>query len=289
MDRTVMILGASGGFGSAAAAAFTAAGWQVARYRRGSDMKAAATGARLIVNAMNPPNYHDWARQVPAITAAVMAAARASGARVMIPGNVYVFGAQPGPWSEGTPHRPVSRKGQIRAEMEARWRDSGLPVTLLRAGDFVNPARRGLILDRVVLKNLAQGRITALGDPDAVRAHAYLPDLARAAVTLAGNPDLPTFADVPFPGHAFSVNELAAEIARQTGRQPTVRRFPWWTLKLASPVWELARELREMRYLFDLPHRLDGGQLARYAPGLRQTPFAEIVAGHLPAPMQRAA
>ena len=103
MTRTVLILGASGGFGSAAAKAFDAAGWQVQRFRRGSDMTAAAQGAALIVNAMNPPDYHDWARQIPAITASVMAAARASGARVLIPGNVYVYGDQPGPWSASTP------------------------------------------------------------------------------------------------------------------------------------------------------------------------------------------
>ena len=289
MTRTVLILGASGGFGSAAASAFDTAGWQVRRYRRGSDMAAAARGARLIVNAMNPPDYHDWARQVPAITDAVMAAARSSGARVLIPGNVYVYGDQPGPWSEATPHRPVSRKGAIRAEMEARWRDSDLPVTILRAGDFVDGGRPGLVFDRVVLKDLAKGRITALGDASAVRAHAYLPDLAHAAVALADQPDLPAFADIPFPGHAFSLTELAAEIAQQTGRAPAIRAFPWWALRLAAPVWELARELGEMRYLYDHPHRLDGARLAALLPAFRTTPFAEVVAGHLPQPAARAA
>jgi nucleoside-diphosphate-sugar epimerase len=289
MEKTALILGASGGFGSASAAAFTAAGWRVTRYRRGTDMAAAARGARVIVNAMNPPDYHDWARQVPAITEAVMGAARSSGARVLIPGNVYVFGDEPGPWHAATPHRPVSRKGRIRAEMEARWRESGLPVTILRAGDFVDGARPGLVFDRVVLKDLAKGRITALGDPAAVRAHAYLPDLARAAVALADHPDLPIFADIPFPGHAFSLNDLAAEIGRQTGRAPAIRRFPWWALGLAAPVWELARELGEMRYLYDHPHRLDGARLAELLPAFRATPFAEVVAGHLRQPAARAA
>ncbi len=288
MTRTVLILGASGGFGSAAAAAFGAVGWQVRRYRRGGDMAAAAGGAALIVNAMNPPDYHDWARQIPAITEAVMVAARESGARVLIPGNVYVFGDQPGPWSEATPHRPVSRKGRIRAEMEARWRESGLPVTILRAGDFIDGARTGLVLDRVVLKHLAKGRITALGDASAVRAHAYLPDLARAAVALAEQQDLPVFADIPFAGHGFSLNDLAGEIARQTGRAPAIRAFPWWALRLAAPVWELARELGEMRYLYNHPHRLDDARFKALIPGFRATPFSEVVAGYLPPSAARA-
>lgn len=279
MTRTVLILGARGAFGGAAAQAYAAAGWQVRRFRRGADMAEAAQGAGLIVNALNPPDYHDWARQIPAITAQVMAAARASGARVLIPGNVYVFGTQAGPWSAATPHRPASRKGRIRAGMEAEWRASGLPVTILRAGDFLDGARPGMLMDRVVLKGLPR-TLTALGGAGVVRAHAYLPDMARAAAALSAL-DLPRFADIPFPGHAFSPADLAAEIGRQTGRIPRLKPFPWWALRLAAPVWELARELGEMRYLYDLPHRLDGAALAGLLPDFTPTPFAEVVAGHL--------
>jgi nucleoside-diphosphate-sugar epimerase len=284
MSRIVLILGARGQSGSAFASAFEGAGWQVRRYLRGTDIDIAARGVDLVVNALNPPAYHDWARQIPAITALAMQAARVSGARVLIPGNVYVFGNQPAPWGPHTPHRPCSRKGQVRAAMEAAWRASGLPVTILRAGDFIDGARPDLLMGRVVLKGLAKGRISALGDPGAVRTHAYLPDLARAAVALADVPDLPVFADVPFPGHAFSLDELADEIGRQTGRMPRITRFPWWALRLAAPFWELARELGEMRYLYDHPHRLDGTALAGWLPDFLPTPFEKVVAGHLPGP-----
>ena len=284
MSKTVLILGASGHSGGAFATAFAAAGWQVRRYVRSTDLAEAARGAQLIVNAMNPPDYHDWARQIPAITELAMTAARVSGARMLIPGNVYVYGSQPGPWSAATPHRPCSRKGRIRAEMEAAWRASGLPVTILRGGDFIDGAAPGLVMGKVTLKWLARGRITALGDPAAKRAHAYLPDLARAAVALAEVPDLPVFADIPFPGHTFSLNDLAAEIGRQTGRTPRIGRFPWWAMRLAGPFWELARELHEMRYLYDHPHQLDGTALNTLLPGFTPTPFADVVAGHLVAP-----
>ncbi|WP_138467712.1 epimerase [Poseidonocella sp. HB161398] len=282
MSRSVLILGASGQSGRAFAHAFAGDGWQVRRFRRGEDPARAAEGAGLIVNAMNPPDYHDWAGEIPKITALAMAAARASGARVLIPGNVYVYGRAPGPWSAATPHAPCSRKGRIRAEMEAAWRRSRLPVTILRAGDFLDGTEPALMTGKVVLKGLARGRITALGPADVPRAHAYLPDFARAAVALADRDDLPVFADIPFPGHCFSVSDLAAEIARQTGRELRIVRFPWWSLRLAAPVWELARELGEMRYLFAHPHSLDGTALAEWLPGFVPTPFAEVVAGHLP-------
>jgi hypothetical protein len=51
----------------------------------------AAAGADLIFNAWNMA-YSHWARTIPGLTAQVIEAARATGAAVMIPGNVYVFG-----------------------------------------------------------------------------------------------------------------------------------------------------------------------------------------------------
>ncbi|MBE9637368.1 epimerase [Salipiger mangrovisoli] len=282
MTRDVLILGGSGHSGTAFARAFAAAGWQVRTYVRGTDPVAAARGVALIVNAMNPPDYHDWQTQIPRITRLAMTAARASGARVLIPGNVYVYGRQPAPWSAATPHLPCSRKGAIRAEMEAAWRDSGLAVTILRAGDFLDGAQPGLTMGRVVLTGLHKGRITALGAPDVRRAYAFLPDFARAAVALSQRDDLPRFADIPFPGHSFSLTELSTEITRQTGRPLRISRFPWAALRLLSPVWELAREFSEMRYLFEHPHWLERDSFASHLPKFSPTPLPEIIAGHLP-------
>ena len=107
MPQTVLILGASGLFGSHAAAAFQTAGWTVRRYQRGTDMARAAMEADLIVNALNPPKYHNWAKLIPQITGQVIAAAKASGATILVAGNVYVYGIAPGPWGPGTPHHPT--------------------------------------------------------------------------------------------------------------------------------------------------------------------------------------
>lgn len=282
MAGKVLIAGANGNFGRAAATAFAAAGWTVRRYQRGSDMTAEAMGCDVIVNGLNPPMYHDWARLIPEITAQVIAAARASGARVIVPGNVYQYGSQPGPWGPDTPHRPCSRKGRIRAEMEAAYRTSGVPVIILRGGDFLDETSANTFLNMITLKGLAKGKLEIAGKPEVSRAYAYLPDMARAAVALAEmQADLPRFVDMPFAGLTFSMSDLKTELERQTGRRLRFSGFPWWFMRLAAPFWELARELNEMRYLFDLPHRLDDRPLAALLPEFRLSGFSEVVAAHL--------
>jgi nucleoside-diphosphate-sugar epimerase len=155
MSRLALVLGASGGFGGQMVLALQAAGWQVNRYKRGTDMAAAAKRAELIVNGLNPPAYHDWDRQIPRIAAEVIAAGRASGATLLVPGNVYPYGMEPGPWGPDTPHRPTSRKGRIRAEMEATYRhaaETGGPrCILLRGGDFLLPDAPQMLMNRVIL------------------------------------------------------------------------------------------------------------------------------------------
>ena len=76
MTGTVLILGASGKIGQHAATAFSNAGWAVRKFNRKTDnMSKSAMGADVIVNGLNPPNYHNWAEIIPAITKQVIAAA----------------------------------------------------------------------------------------------------------------------------------------------------------------------------------------------------------------------
>lgn len=285
---TVVVAGANGGFGRRAAEAFEAAGWTVRRYRRGSDLAVFAAGADVIVNGLNPSMYHNWPVLIPQITRQVIEAAKATGATVLMPGTVYVYGDQPGPWTEATPHRFTARKSRIRSEMEAAYRravaEDGLRVILLRGGDFIDPANPATLMNMMVLAQLRRGLMIAMAKPSVPRAYAYLPDMARAAVALAGKrAELAPYEEVNMPGLTFSLQDLRAEITRQTGRRPRLLPFPWWALRLAAPFGELARELLEMRYLYRTPHRLDGTKFTRLLPGFGFAPLSRIVAEELAA------
>lgn len=276
MANTVLILGASGTFGHAATNAFEKGGWSVRKFERGTDMSAAAQGADLIVNAMNPQGYMDWETDIPRITQEVLAAATSSGATVLIPGNVYNFGEEGGVWSASTPHTGTTRKGKVRVEMERAYAQAarqGVRVIILRAGDFMSRHGASSWLTQAVGRDAAKGKISYPGNPDIPHAWTYVPDFARAAVDLANlGEQLPRFADVPYPGYSISGKQMVAALEDATGRSFRLGKFPWWIMRLLSPFVGFAREVREMRYLWDIPHELDGSEFYRLLPGFEMTP-----------------
>ena len=242
MTQTALILGATGRFGRACATAFAQAGWLVERFDRDrDDLMRAAQGVDVIVNGWNP-QYPDWAAQVPGLHARVIEAARASGATVIVPGNVYVFGPNaPTPWGPHSPHLAQNPLGRIRVEMEAACRATDVRVILLRAGDFIDTTASGNWFDMVLTKGLAKGRFTYPGDPNIPHAWAYLPDLAQVAVDLAEQrSSLPEFCDVPFAGYTLTGHEMAAALNHVLARPVRFKQMSWLPMHLLRPVWPLA-------------------------------------------------
>ena len=313
---TVLVLGATGRFGRHATAAFAAGGWHVRALARRPDagpgsgagvgtgeaghgidarpadverrtgdvldataLAAAADGADVIVNALNPP-YGRWAREVPALTGAVLGAARTSGATVMLPGNVYAFGASmPARLDASVPDAPTTALGRVRARLEARHRaaaDDGVRTIVVRAGDFVEGVATGNWFEDHVLRRAAAGRVTYPGRLDAAHAWAWLPDLGRAFAALAARRDaLDPFHVVGFPGWTLTGAELVATLERALGRPLAVDRMPWPLLRLVAPFSRDVAGALSMRYLWERPHAIDGAELARRLPGFRATPVED--------------
>lgn len=302
MSNSVVIFGAKGRFGRAAQTAFLDAGWHVRGLARSwddapgdprmeavtgkahaaEDLIHAARGADVIVNALNPP-YPRWRHDLPVLTRNVIAAARASGATVMIPGNVYVYGAgMPVLLTEATPHRPTERKGRLREEMERAYAAAaaeGVRSIILRAGDFIEREKSGNWFDSQITRDLAKGRMLYPGPLDRVHAWAYLPDMARAAVALAERrAELAPFAELGFPGYSLTGRELADLLGRITGRDLRITTLSWPLLRVLGLVWPMMREVAEMRYLWQVPHAIDGARLAATLPDFRPTPVAAALA-----------
>lgn len=279
MTGTVLILGASGRFGRTAAEAFWNAGWRVSIYDRTTkDLESAARGMDVIVNGWNPP-HPEWKSTVPGLTLGVIKAAKSSGATVFLPGNIYVFGKGSGPtMDEHTPHAAQNPLGHIRINMEATYRAAGVPVILLRAGDFLDTEASGNWFDKVITKPLAKGRLSYPAALDTPHSWAYLPDMARAAVALCGIRDqFPTFADIAFPGYTLTGRELATLCAQAIGKPVRAKRMSWVPLLLARPFWPPASHLLEMRYLWRMPHQLSATKFNALLPNFTQTDPAQAI------------
>jgi nucleoside-diphosphate-sugar epimerase len=193
-----------------------------------------------------------------------IAAARSSGARVLLPGTVYNYGPETFARriDEEAPQHPTSRKGAIRVEMERRLRESGQRVLVVRAGDFFGPGAANNWFSQGLVKPGAPVR--SIVDPGRGVGHqwAYLPDVAETMVQLLERePILPRFATFHMDGHwDADGTQMVAAVRRAVGNVP-VRRFPWRMSMLASPFVPFLRELREMRYLWREPLRLNNGRL----------------------------
>ncbi|PWJ13848.1 NAD-dependent epimerase/dehydratase family protein [Jannaschia seohaensis] len=284
MKGTVLVLGASGKVGRHSSKAFQDKGWTVKTFnRRKDDMVEAAKGVDVIVNGLNPPNYHDWKTILPAVTRDVIKAASTSGATVILPGNVYHFGDQPGTWSEHTPAKPVSQKGRIRLDLERTYKESGVQTIVLRGGNFIDPDGQDCVLSTIYLRSIRKGKITLPGPKSTRQAFCYLPDWARAAAELAEmRGRLGRFEDIPFPGHTLSAEQIKEILEQALNRKLGFTKFPWPVLTLLSPVWELAREAKEMRYLWNTDHALSDETFTSLLPKFSGTAVETALVSALP-------
>jgi len=303
-NQTALVLGASGGIGGEVARRLVARGWTVRALNRdpyrlssedkasgiiwvrgdamsAKDVAAAGEGASVIVHAVNPPGYRNWDRLVLPMLDNTIAAARSTGARIVLPGTVYNFGpdALPEP-SETSPQHPVTVKGGIRVEMERRLRaasEAGTPVLIVRAGDFFGArAANNWFSQGLVRAGKPVTAITYPGKTGIGHQWAYLPDVAETMVRLLEVPDrLERFAVFHMEGHwDADGTQMIAAIRNAAGKPDIkVRRLPWLLMRLASPFVPLFREISEMRYLWTTPVHMGNARLRQVLGTEPHTPL----------------
>ncbi|MFG1464133.1 NAD-dependent epimerase/dehydratase family protein [Xanthobacter sp. DSM 24535] len=307
--HTALVLGATGGIGGEVAATLLRRGWQVTALARdpqgagapwtregagpdwikgdamdAASVRAAAAGAALIVHAVNPPGYRDWDKLVLPMLDNTIAAARASGARILLPGTVYNFGpdafADP---SEDAPQNPRTRKGAIRVAMEARLRAAsadGVPALIVRAGDFFGPhAANNWFSQGLVRPGRPVEAISYPGRRGVGHQWAYLPDVAETMVRLAERGEaLGRFETFHMEGHwDGDGTAMIAAIRTAVGREIKAKAFPWWLVTLASPFVPTFRELGEMRYLWNVPLHMGNRKLVACLGEEPHTPLPRAV------------
>ncbi|MFE9395360.1 NAD-dependent epimerase/dehydratase family protein [Streptomyces flavidovirens] len=242
----------------------------------------AAQGAAAIYSCAAPP-YHRWVSAWPPLASSVCAAAEATGAVLVMLGNLYGYGPVDGPMTEELPLAAAGPKGRVRTavwEQARKLHDQGrIKAVEVRASDFFGPGVTdgGHLAARVVPRLLRGKPVSTLGDPDAPHSWSYLPDVGAALVEVAGEErawgrawHVPT--EPP-----LSTRQMVDRLAAQTGTGPVaVRRLPPAVLGVVSLFSPLIRELKEIRYQFEGPFVVDSSAYeAEFA--VRATPVDEQI------------
>lgn len=304
--RTALVVGAAGGIGGEMTRVLAARGWAVRALTRragageaipgvtrvigdamsAGDVVRAAEGVELIVHAVNPPGYRRWGELVLPMLDSTLSAARASGARILLPGTVYNYGPNAGDEIDETaPRDPRTRKGRIREEMERRlerFAASGAgSVLVVRAGDFFGPrAGNNWFAGAMVTAGRRPRSMVNPGRFGIGHQWAYLPDAAEAMARLAERgAELGSHALFHLGGYwdADGMGMVAAIRRALGGAPPPVRAFPWWAVAAFRPFVPLFSELHEMRYLWKRPSRLVNTKLVAFLGEEPRTPIDRAV------------
>ncbi len=317
--KTALVLGITGSVGREIARVLYGRGWRIRALHRNpdaagkaaglfpdvqwlqgdsmqvADVVLAAEGAALIVHAVNPPNYHNWRGLALPMLENTIKAAHTHGARIVMPATIYNFGPDAAPvLKENSPQRPPTAKGAVRVEMEMMLQRAslyGVRSLVVRSGDFFGPGAGNSWLTRGMVRATRRAKsLSYPGTPTVGHSWAYLPDLAETvARLLESTRPLANYEVFHFGGHWFERGVELAEVICRLGNLPfrQIKPFPWWALKLAAPFVEVCREMSEMRYLWEVPLRLDNGKLCAHIGEEPHTPIdAALLAtlGHLLAP-----
>lgn len=307
-----LILGLTGSIGGAIAHALARRGWKIRALSRrpaaqrpvlpfpvdwrsgdaldGAAVISAAEGATLVVHGANPPGYRRWREDGLPMLANAIAAAKAHGATILFPANIYVFStASPPRVDETAPRKPETRKGQIRLDMEEMLeqasRQDGVRVIALRAGDFFGPGVANSWFSQAMVKGGAAAKsIRTLTPAGIAHAWAYVPDLAEAFARLVDRrSELPAFTLLHFGGHVdWTGRDMAEAVHRALGRhEMPVKPFSWTAVQVGALFVPFLREAREMIWLWKTSLTLDNAALRRLIGDEPHTPLDVAVAAAL--------
>ena len=297
-DGLHVVVGASGGTGSALLRVLAGSGRRIRAVNRSGRMSAppgvdvvgadatdrhamweACRGAAVVYNCVNPPFQH-WRELFPAAVQGVLAGAAAAGAVHVFADDTWMYGKVTGPMTEDLPYRPASDKGVLRAwlaEMVLAAHSRGeVPAVIGRGAELYGPRVESLFGANLFGAALAGRTQHWLGDPDLPLTPLFIDDFARGLVVLGERSEALGGAwHVP---HAPPVTgrHFTGLIAAAAGSRHRLRSHGSRTVRALGLVSPLARAGAELVYQFEQPFVVDSSAFAR-AFGGSATPHEDGV------------
>ena len=217
------------------------------------------------------------------MTENVIRGSAAAGAKLVFADNLYMYGPEsPQPMTEETPQRAAGKKGKTRilmADMLLEAHRSGrLRVALGRSSDYYGPGGTATIAGGTLFGAALTGKTVRWpGSLDAPHQFNFLPDMARALVTLGEREEadggvfhLP--AAEPITGRRL-IELVCAELGRPAKASATSKTM----LRAVGLFSPLVRELVETTYQFERPFYADASKFERTFGPFGPTPHEEAV------------
>jgi len=210
-----------------------------------------------------------WRSAWPRAMTNLVEACAATGARMVFVDGLYMLGPQREPLREDMALTDFGAKPAVRSEVTRIWMAAASAgrarVAALRPPDFYGPDVTVSHLGAAAFGALARGKpALLLAPPDTPHDFAYVPDVARAVVTLLDAPD-------DAYGQAWNMPCAPTRTPRQILRLGAevlgiglkVRAVPLGLLPLLGLVSPFMREVAEMRFTWDRPYEVDATKFAR--------------------------
>ncbi len=215
-----------------------------------------------------PYDSRVWEKAWPKAMENMLAACAKAQARFVFADNLYMYGPQDRPLTEDMPLTAFGRKPKVRAGITRAWQrahgDGLVQAVAVRGSDFYGPDVETSVLSNYGVKRLLQGKPALIPySPDHPHDFAYVPDFARALVTLLDAP-----ADAY--GQAWHVpnaptqtlRSLIVKAAEMAGVAPRLTVMPRAMLHLAGLFDRQVYELIEMGFQTDRPYLVDASKFA---------------------------
>lgn len=234
------------------------------------DVKRALAGAEQAVVAIGfEYTGKAWKASWPKAMRNLLAAAEAANVRVVQIDNMYQYGPQDEPLHEDMPLTSHGVKPAVRSEITRMWkkaaREGRVRWASLSAPDFYGAGVGRSHIGDTGLAAIAKGKpATMLMNPDQPHAFAYVPDIARAAVSLldAGDNAFNQVWHVPC-APTRTARELLQIGADAVGQKLRVTAIPTLLLPVLGLAVPFMKEYAELRFTWNRPYHVDATKFGR--------------------------
>ena len=233
-------------------------------------VRQAIDGAARVVLAVGfPYDRRVWRTAWPKAMTNLVEACAATRARMVFIDNLYMLGPQHEALREDMPLTARGAKPAIRSEVTRIWMAAShaghVRIAALRAPDFYGPSVSQSHLGSTGFGAIAQGKpALLLAPPDLPHDFAYVPDMARAAVTLLDAPDDAYGQIWNMPcAPTRTPREILRLGAEALGVRLRIRAVPLKLLPLLGLASPFLREVADMSFTWDRPYRIDARKFTR--------------------------